>query len=210
MDENQIILDKAAAVKEIFKDPRIARLALDAIIGNKPANYGRRSRTSYYNEKFGNHMKSVADTMIEFRTDQCFHFSDFPGLNPNTLYLRIWQGIKYLRDRMDTEEGKYKVWYSQTKTTREPNVGVLISWKEPFRDNMQVPFKPRAVKSPAETPMWKDEIDKFLSSKTKSQLHITGLSLTPEQLLELKSSFANTHGVICAFRSYEIKMIKTN
>lgn len=208
MDISQIKIDQANAVREIFKDPAQQRLVVDALLVKRPVGYSRRSNLPYYNETFGAHLKETADVMISTRCDQCFFFKDFPNVKPVTLYLRIWQSIKYLVERMDNENRTYLTWQSQIDISRKPHTGILLAWKEPFRDAVPCPFKPRPVIPKSAVPTWKKDIEDFLADGSKSKFFIDGLALTPEQMKELKDSFALVQGLLVVVRSNEVKLIK--
>ena len=97
------------------------------------------TRLSYYKEKFGLEFKAVLDSILETIATskttfivKVYQYKDFPEFTPATIYARINQSRMYLIDKMDPE-GKYKQLLENIQITRDPNLGVIITYREPLK-----------------------------------------------------------------------------
>ena len=201
------------AVQDLLARPDIANKMLDTLCRKNPVGWSRRSNAPYFNPENANLLKMVADRMIQTRQDQVFFYKDFPSIKPQTLYLKVYQGIRFLIENNDTPTHRYGEWNKQIAVSREYGVGVRISWKEAFRTEDKVPAKAMISHSVVpliehKIPIWQKMIDSFLEDPKQSKLVIDELALSPDEVRELKASLANNQRIISQVFPTEIKIIK--
>lgn len=199
----------AHAVRDFFKDPRVAEAVVDLAVRKRPPGWSKRSNAPYYKEVYALQMKRVVDDMLDTRQDQVYFFKDFPRTSPTTLYLRIHQSIHYLIDYLDTEDKRYAKWNEMISITRERKTGIRLSFIEGVRTAQMENFTPRAAIPKSEIPKWKQSVEEYLESSRTSPLHITGLMLTPDDIKHAKESLTGVAGILFRITSSEIKIIKT-
>ena len=197
----------ANAVREFFKDPKVAEAVVNSVVKRKPTTWSRRSNAPYYNEHYATQLKHVADEMLRTREDQVFFYKVFEKISHNTLYIRINQSIRYLVENLDTGDVYHK-WSEMISVTRERNVGVILALKEQYRSTPSVEFRPKPVLPVKDIPVWQRQIEDFLEDPRQTKLHIDKLCLTPEQMKEINASFVGVTGVLKVIRAHEIKLVK--
>jgi len=97
-------------VRAVFTDPNMQSKVVNLLVHNKPLGWHRRSNAPYYKEKYALDVKRAFDKMMETGKEQCYYYSTFRekyGIERSTLYTRIYQGARYLVEKMDTADGKY-------------------------------------------------------------------------------------------------------
>lgn len=192
-------------LQSLLSDPKFLERLASVKKAKRPANTSRSGTYSYYRDVFALEIRAVVDQMIERTCDKEFFYSDYPELRPSSIYMRIWQGKKFLLDFLDPD-GKYNQVFSMIEISRE-KTGVRLSW---LRDKlMGKQFIARDVTIKDKTKQWKDEVEAFLQDRSMSTLHLKRLHLTTDEMMDLESSFNTIEGIDALITENEIKIIKS-
>lgn len=201
--------DPNESIRDFFRDPSVAKAVIDLVVHKKPVGWSRRSNAPYYKREYALEMKNMIDEMLKTREDQVFMYRDFPRLASSSLYLKVNQALRYLVEKMDTEDKLYARWYEMVHISQERGVGVRISFIEELRTSAVSSFKPRAISSAANTPQWKQQVDEYLESDEVKPLHIDKLCLTQDDVKATRESLQSVKGIMFTVFAHEIKIIKT-
>lgn len=194
-------------IRQVFLNPSVAEQVADYVVRDKPPGWGRRSVAPYYKERFGNEVKDAFDGIEEDKQDRIWPLNKF-SINIDSLYLRVNQGLHYLLDRLDTPDKKYYKLNEMVSFVKEKGLGIRMSLLPDYAGGA-VDFTPIAVKPKSEAPQWKQEIDDYLEDDRMTKpLHITSLALTPDEIKDLKNSFAQLKTVMAKVTAQEIKVVK--
>lgn len=201
------------AIKSIFVNPVTASKAVDMLVHShkKPQGWSRRSNAPYYKERYALQLKEVLDAMIEDHQVRLYRYSEWPGMSPQSLYLRINQSIRYLCDCMDTPEHKYARFCETLVLSRERNIGVRIEIRNGLETSDHV-FAPSSVVPQYEAPRWRQKIETWLEEAEPEHgpLLIENLMLSPDEVRELKLQFAGLQNVQVSITATTIKLLKVN
>lgn len=158
----------------------------------RPANTSKAGNYSYYKPVYALQVKSVIDLMLQDKKDREWKFADFPNMRPKTLKLRVWQGIRYLIDCLDTPDKTYAKFWEVTviETTR---TGIRLGFVQDLLEDRG--FKPQVVTMEYKMQQWKVELDKFLNDRKKRVLKLKQLSLTNEEIAYLNESIGGVTGL---------------
>lgn len=171
---------------------------------NREAHWNRRTVMSYYKEPFAKELQVVLDGMLLDEEDREFRFVDFPRYTKNTLYAKINQSWLYLVDCLDPDK-KYVALRQRTeiKTTK---TGIRIKFTTP---GSEIPLHAVKVEKEVFTHKWKDKFDDFVENgKIGEKLHLTKLSLSEEDIQDLKMSLYSIDSILHRITTSEIKLIK--
>lgn len=194
-------------IRQVFLNPSVAEQVADYVVRDKPSGWGRRSVAPYYKERFGNEVKDAFDGIEEDKQDRIWPLSKF-SINIDSLYLRVNQGLHYLLDRLDTPDKKYYKLNEMVSFVKEKGLGIRMSLLPDYAGGV-VDFTPIAVKPKSDAPQWRQEIDDYLEDDRMTKpLHITSLALTPDEIKDLKNSFAQLKTVMAKVTAQEIKVVK--
>jgi len=200
-------------LKKIFVNPEHQAKVVDILVNNKPRNWSRRSNAPYYREVYALEVKAVIDRMLVDRLDSCYDYEHFKkiGMNRDTVYTRVYQGIRYLLDNLDTEDHKYARFMEMVRLERDRGVGVVLRFIPEFREANVSSFTPTKVIPKEKVPQWKDDITEYLEKgEAGKPLFIDKLALTTEEINDIKLSLHGLKGVISNITAHSIKIIKTN
>lgn len=171
----------------------------------RPLHTSRRSNYSYYHEVFALEVKQVLDDMIADKKDRIWRLSSYPDLKVSSLYMRIYQGIRYLIENMDPD-GIYAKYRLEYMTLTKEKDGVRLSW---LRDRLEGRgFKPDIVSDREITHEWKEHVERFIEQSDEKILHLKNLALTIQQVNDLQSSFEGLEGIMSVVTEREIKIVK--
>jgi len=200
------------SIKDFFKNPQVSKAVVDMVVRNRPVGWSRRSNAPYYKEVYALGLKVQIDSMLSDRKDRIFRYDQFPQHSKETLYLRINQALRYLLDNLDDANKTYAKWNEMVAVTRERGLGIRISYRPEFRESGLGTFVSVPVESKSTVPLWKQRVDDYLEDGIAGDkpLHLTGLCLTSEQLVDLKTSLKGLSGVMSSVDAHEIKIIKTS
>ena len=107
------------------------------------------SKTSYYTQEAALAIKGLVDEMIVDKIDRQFNYSDYPTYSPSTTKQKLYMGIKYLVEHLDTEDGKYHKWREDTEIQEVKEggvpIGILIRQAVPLHERRLPKFIARKV-----------------------------------------------------------------
>jgi hypothetical protein len=205
--------EKQKPISVVFKSPSDQAKAVDILVHKRPLGWGRRSIAPYFNERCGLEMKQVLDVMIKDRTDQLFDYKEFQskfGLNKDSLYLRVNQGIRYLLEMMDTPERTYSRFMEMCTVRKKHGIGIVIAIKSECRKDFVSDFKPKPVDASEDAPAWKIKMQHWLADdESTDKFFKEGLALTTDEINELKAMLDALPDVMHSVTSYSVKIIKT-
>lgn len=201
-----------STLKKIFESPEFITRVVQAQARQvkRPPNASKLSNFSYYRPMFGLEAKIILDEMIEDKRDREWKYCDYPNLKASSLYMRAYQSLSFLIKEMDfptTEhpEGHYAFHRQMLVMTKE-KTGIRLSW---IRDRLEgKAFKPSIVEDRDKISEWKEQIELFLADSTKDILHLKNLSLTIEQINELKATLDTIKTLMSVVGEKEIKIVK--
>lgn len=192
------------AVKTILEAAKDNPEILDAL--RKPSGSSKGSNYSYYNRDTGTMVKRIVDIMLADteRKDQELYTKDFKTVSRNSLQMRLWQGFKYLVERMDTADGKYTKARQQIAIRKSGN-GIKFCWKDHEH------IMPTAVLPAPRKKEWKDEFDTFLdTAKGGDMFHRKDVDLEDEDIEYIRRSIVNFPEFrVFKLKQNEIKIGKT-
>lgn len=201
-------------LKNIFQNPQAQAKAVDLIVHNKPLGWSRRANAPYYKELYGKQMLEVLDKMMENKEDVVWHYVDFCkqlGITQDTLYTRINQSLRYLFDKLDTADNKYKKFYERCRLERQRGTGIVLHIRRDMQDGVTENMSPRKLEPTEEIPKWKKKVDEFLTqSKVGEDLCLTNLALYPDQITQLRIQLAPLTCFFCNITSHTIKIVHIN
>lgn len=212
--EQQSSLKLAEALRILVENPAI----LDKLVNKKFSeekkrrdHYSRLSNLSYYRERFALELKVVVDKMMEDGIPMEYSYEDFctgkDAVTKNTLYLKIHQAKMFLIDNLDPDN-KYKQFLAKSNfaITRERS-GIRLSITTDLTKSISTP-SPVSMDEKVEE--WKVKVDKYLEEATVDTpaLHLTGLSLSQEEILGLNESMVTVPDVLAVVTHKEIKIKK--
>jgi hypothetical protein len=204
LDRNQV----KEALKALLNDPEIKASAVDAITEKKPKSFAPRSVAPYYKERFAKQIRDVLDAMVLDREPRMFHYESFPSHSPDSLYLRINQSFRYLYEHMDTEDKKYFKLKEEINVSRVRGKGVLLAFDDSWNGDTFTPVK---VLPPDKSILWKDKMEKWIETSEVGENFVQeGLTLSPEEVLDYKRSFAGIDNIWASISSKAIKLVKVN
>ena len=198
--------------KDVIPDSHTASKVVDLIVHNRPQGWSRKSNATYYKDKYAKQLKEVADEMIANNKERCFRYKTWcnedTGMTENTLYTRINQSIRYLIDFLDTPEHKYAQWYENVNITRDRGVGVVIKFIVGMSGADS--FKPDEVQPKENTPVWKQQMDDWLEGDSSRPFCVEGLTLTPQEIVDLTTDLDKLSNVQASVKSESVKIIRVN
>lgn len=206
------ILSKAHT---LFSSPEIASRMCDLLVTKRPDGVKHSCYYPYYKEFWGEKMKVAADKMIADREDIIYRYSEYcgdNGVSEQTLYLIVNQSIRYLVEKMDTPELKYRLWYDATQRKRsQKRGGVTISWIRGLESFGVKDFVGESV-IPVEagTPKWMVDMNEWLEGDGAKPFLRERLTLSQEEVVELKQQIAACRGVIGSINAVQVKLMKVN
>lgn len=159
----------------------------------RPAHWSKKSNASYYTKKHGVQMKAVLDHMILHKEPVIWRYDDprFNDVKPQTLYLKINQGITYLLDiynGMDPE-GKYEAVWRAIKCHKLHGIGIIFEFKKNEDDNIDpMALMPSTVVMNNKT--WREKMEEFLKdAKVGDRFEQDNLALSEETQQEIMDEF---------------------
>jgi len=159
-----------------FPDGKTMSKIVNTIIRTRPEGWSRKAYAGYYKEQYGLWMKDVLDDMDSRQVSKLLPYANFPSLKRASLYLMINQAMLYVLECMETPELKYKKITDRIRIDRTSQQGIQLVLKEAEIGKVE-DLIPKA-----ETPKWKEKLDKWLEDMDDPMPFIqTNLLLTPEQ-----------------------------
>lgn len=202
-------------IQSIFVSPEATARAVDAIVlsKKKPSTWSRRSNAAYYGEEYAKQIAKQLDAMMIDRQPRMYKYSEWPSLQPNTIYLRINQSIRYLLEFLDTD-GKYRRFLQVVKITRErtPIAGVLLRIIAEFQEDGSSNFEPTAVIEQREMPKWKQKMENWLDTAEPGgePFILEGLLLSGDEVKQLKLQFVGLKNIMASISATHIKLLMIN
>lgn len=155
MPSNEEIAKAITTLTEVIKENPSLAESLRPLTnrGSFGSNY------SYYNPKTAEMVKNVIDAMLADpdKLDQKLFLRDFRALSRGSLYVRCWQGFRFLRDKLDPD-GIYKEAHKHI-TMRKSVDGIRFMWKRDVSKIKSMPVQPEQ-----KTKEWKDQFDEFIEN----------------------------------------------
>lgn len=162
--------------------------------GKKIAATGISNRP-YFSMMNAIEIKTIVDLMLAkpgHTEDRLLEYSE-NNLRPNSLYIKVCDGLKYLCQYLDSE-GKYKEFRSAIKIARESK-GVTIRW-----------IKTRYTTSVEENQKAIAAVEAFIEDGIKDKLHLTGLDLEPEHIIRI-NTFLQPVSELYAFKATKTEIL---
>jgi len=196
-------------VNELLANKDNGRKIAEALLpSSKPESWGRRSNAPYFKEKYAKEVQSVLDKLMEDKQPVVYSYRYFGtkfGYSPNTLYLRIYQGIRFLLRYMDPEKKYFKL-MQHISLSREKGKGVFLRWIG--EDTMVIRTEDVEFQPKDEVPHWKVELQRFLEDDTIKEFVRERLYLSPEDVQQTKITVAQLENVAASITSYSIKLVR--
>jgi hypothetical protein len=187
----------------IFPDSSTASKVVDFIVRKRPVGWGRRSYSTYYNERYALWIKKDIDQMVIDRQPRVYRYESF-SCSSQSLYVRVYQAMRYLMEQMDSD-GKYKKILSDIKLKRVRSLGITLK----YDDVLEGEQRAEVFIEDTLLPKWKKDLDNYLEdSSLDKPFHKDGLLLTPAQVEQLNLELGGLSNVIFSVTSREIKVVK--
>lgn len=188
-------------VSELFsKDPE-AKKHFSKLVMGVPDTSG--SRPSYYGEGNAMELKPRLDEIITSREDIEFRFEDFPRLNRQTLYLKVYWAWVWLMEHAD-KEGRYRTLRNDTELSKRRS-GVRITFVANHTALHAV--KVKDISKPA----FRTKIDDFLiDGKEGETLELTKISLSADEVANLKEMLTGIENLVWIVTGTRIKIMKVS
>lgn len=219
--------DIASAIKQVFRDPSVAKNVIHAAAGTRPKTWSDRSNATYYKECYAIEIRGYIDKMIEARAagdEECclrFDYDVFCGekkhgqrtiMSENTLYLKINSAIRYLVERMDTEDRRYGQWRDRTVCDkREELNGIVYKFASGSRSNPSIAptdYGPELVKEPVMKQEWEKRLDFWLQSSNQKPFVEENVRLSIPEIEALELKLAQLPNILRDITPRSIKLIK--
>jgi hypothetical protein len=198
------------AVKNFFVDPRVAQRVVTLVTTKRPDGWSHRSTATYYTETYALEIKESIDYMISTGEDIVFRFETWcnskTGYSVKTLYARINQSIRYLIDFLDTN-GQYVKWF-RSKKIKNTGDSWTISFDKTLSAYAQGGLKPEFALPRQEIPNWERELYEWLESSKSGTFSKTGLMLSKEKMLEIKTMLDKVSGIMKEINYSTIKIVR--
>lgn len=181
----------------------ILNAALANHLRKKPRGWGRRSRSPYYTNKNALGLKKLIDAMIETRQEiHIPYVQDGASLSPQSLYLKINQGINYILEFYD-EEMLYQTWREETEVKRDNPSFIRIRYREGGCSPSGA-----LIAMESKEKIWLRDLEEWLESDSVEPYIREGLKMTPEQADTLAIELRTLKGIEFAVGPTFIKGIK--
>ena len=197
-DENKInpdelpehLRNKVEALQELAhllaKDPKM-RIA---VLRKAGLSTKGRPQGTYYKASFAEQLIPFLRKMIESKKDVKFYTSNYPGINPQTLYYRIMQSMLYLT----REYGPTNEWIEfrkQVEIMRESD-GTAIRWKSNITDKYMPLVGAMLDTSATAEENWRTKLELFIANSAKGdKLAIEHLNLNDEEIVDIQAMLAD-------------------
>jgi len=203
----------AARLQSIFTNKVVQQKMVESIVHNKPLGWSRKSQATYYKERYALELKKVLDGMIANNKEFCFGYSWFEstfGLGKDSLYLRVYQSMRFLLEKLDPDGTYRKFWNEKIEMHRERGKGVTLRFKKEFQTGGPV-FEPTEVIPESEEPKWKQKMNVWLESDDMTPFSQNSIILSPEEIASLEIQLsALGDRILSSITAHSIKLVKVN
>lgn len=166
--------------------------------------WGRKSRSPYYNNRNALGLKKLIDAMIETRQEiHVPYIQEGNVLSPNSLYLKINQGIAYIVAMYDTEDKKYRHWREEIFIRRDNPTHIRIY----FHTGGASPSG-ALVAMDTKDKIWIRDLEEWLESDSVEPYIKEDLTMTPEQAQKLLTELKELKGIEFSVGPTYIKAVK--
>lgn len=168
----------------------------------------QRTSLSYYKEKYALALIPILKQVHETQKPLYFLLSDFePKISIRTLYLRIYQGWRWLMDYHADKDFYTSLW-SANKIKMLPGKGVAIMPEEYIEVNLSPHESSKSLFTAAQLQRHITEaIEKPVTEPT-IVYEQTDLSLTEDEISSIKDSLAGITNIVSIVESHRIKILK--
>lgn len=191
----------------IFPSKEVAKAVVSLVTGNRPAGWGRKSRSSYYTKHHAENLIDYVDKQIESGQDIFYPSKTFcegpNGVSLRTLYLRINQSARFLCERLDPTN-KYKEWWDSVHVSTN-NDGLRIALKV-----RQPSITPMMVIAHGQMPRWRREFEEWIESSDMEPFVREGLLLSKEEIKKFSDEMDQLRSVIGNVNAFSVKVVKVN
>jgi len=203
----------AARLRTVFTDREVQKQIVDTVVHNKPIGWSRKSQATYYKEPYALQLKKVLDDMMENKKEFCFGYKWFYetfGLGKDSLYLRVYQSMRYLTEKLDPDKIYKTFWDEKISMHRERGKGVTLRFKPAYQTGGP-DFAPTEVMPESEEPKWRQKMNAWLESDDTTSFLQNNIILSPEEIAALEVQL-NALGdrVMSSITAHSIKLIKRN
>lgn len=203
----------AARLRTIFTDKVVQQKMVESVVHNRPLGWSRKSQATYYKEPYALELKKALDIMMETNKEFCFGYAWFEktfGLGKDSLYLRVYQSMRYLLERLDPDKIYTRFWEEKVEMHRERGKGVTIRFKKEFQTGGPE-FAPTEVMPESEEPKWKQRMNVWLESDDTTPFLQNNVILSPEDILSLEVQLdALGDSVMSSITAHSVKLVKRN
>ncbi len=214
---SQQLLDSEAAMaarlRTIFTDKQVQKQIVETVVHNRPLGWSRKSQATYYKERYALELKGVLDDMMATNKEFCFGYEWFQktfGLGKDSLYLRVYQSMRYLIEKLDPDKIYQKFWEEKIDMHRERGKGVTLRFKKEFQVGGPS-FIPSEVMPQSEDPKWRQSMNVWLESNDTSTFQQNNIILSPEEIAALEIQLdALGDSIMSSITAHSIKLIKRN
>jgi hypothetical protein len=195
----------------VFPSPQVARQVINIVTSHRPIGASHRSYYPYYKKSCAEEIRPFIDGMLGNKQDIIYKYevwcTETTGISRDTLYYRVNQSIRFLIERMDTEDKKYSNWYETVDVLRKRGVGVVITYKKTVGVDG---LKPEFVQPKIQMPSWRKKLDEWLESENIEPFVVENLALSPDEIKQLKIELAQLTSVQADISMSAIKIIRIN
>jgi hypothetical protein len=201
-------------VKQIFVNPTVAQRIVEIATSDRPLGWSSKSNATYYKKIYADEIRPFIDAMMIDRRDIVYRYTIFctpeTGLSKQTIYNRVNQSIRYLKERGTAEDRKkYNDWDEQVKVERIRDVGVVISYIDKEPETVGIPLKPESIEPKASKPVWMRRMDDWLEDNDNFEPFVKeGLALSIEEQTSIKVRLSGLKNVQASITDESVKIIR--
>jgi hypothetical protein len=136
----------------------------------------RRAKWPYYNEHIGHSIKVLLDKLFTTQHPQRVLAGN---LSVNTLRTQYFQGVQYLLDKMDDEQGTYRARYNNTRCFTMRNEGYI---------ELHIRYRDKALEaSSIVVSDWREKFEEFLQEAKPGEKYHMDMALSDEDITWAKN-----------------------
>jgi hypothetical protein len=171
---------------------------------------------TYYREKYALELIPILDRMIEEGRSVEFRYTDFDGFAPNSVYMRLYHGWRYLIDHLDTDDRKYaKLRRRVELQKRRFSIIFRLDHRLALVDIPHHKLEDEDMEMEDEVTTrevdkrWKDKLEEFLDQAQPGQkLELKNLRLSNEEIQETKQNLSQRDDLSYSVSHLRIIVVK--
>jgi hypothetical protein len=169
----------------------------------------QRNSLSYYKEKYALALVPILQKLAEDKKPLYFLLTDFePRISLRTLYLRVYQGWRWLMDFHPEREFYAKLW-AENKIRMMPGKGISIAPEEHIEVELKMHTDVKSTLTAGQLQRHiSDAIEKPVTEPT-IVYEQNELSLSDDEIMTIEASVAGITGITAIVEAHRIKILKT-